>query len=759
LSISACLRMEAHNRFGAMDNGATKSAEASSSPLVTAPTRFAFGVFEVDLKTEELKRSGHRIRLQSQPLRILAALLEKPGELVTRQDLQLKIWGTDVVVDFEHALGNAIKKIRDAIGDSAESPRFVETVSRRGYRFIAPVTVFRSSVHSLPAVEIAPSSAAPLTEKGARSQHIVHTHSPQSRVQVPGWPLAAAVCALGLGIFSALRLRQNSLSPPPRLSQVTLDGGIYLQGFRSPETLSPLAVEGSRIFSSAIDQSHIILLESDLDTGMARQFNLPAEVQGPEIDDISPDGTKLLVRSHPGVELEEAEEPLWVVPTNGGSAFRVGNILSHDATWTSDGNRVLYATGNRLETVSPEDGASKLLAQVAGRAFWLRWSPDGKTLRFTIVDSRQNTTSLWELRGDEPVAHRLVFGTNVPASVCCGTWTSDGKFFVIEGTHNDNSDLWALKGNSTANARQITNGPLNYTSPAAGKNEQIFFQGVDSIAPVEEREFEPVRKEFLPRADFLQEAVRVVFSLDHQWVAWTDVPGHLWRARTDGSEKLQLTSGSLDVLNCAWSADDRELALMAKYPNHVWQVFGISQSGGELQSLLSPDAPAVGDPTFSPDGKYLAFAGLPVLMGGGGDSLPIRILDLATKRITAVPNSAGLFSPRWSPDGRYIAALTLDQQKLMLYDVAAKTWKVIATMFVSDPLWAPDGKSLYFYASVSESRPIYRISIPDLKVEDVFHPTCGHHNCVLSGISPDNRPLIRVEMTRSNIFTMDLDQN
>jgi DNA-binding winged helix-turn-helix (wHTH) protein/Tol biopolymer transport system component len=741
-----------------MDNGTRNKAEKPSSPAAMVPTRFAFGVFEVDLTTEELKRAGHRIHLQSQPFRILAALLERPGELVTRQELQLKIWGTDVVVDFEHALGNAIKKIRDAIGDSAENPRFVETVSRRGYRFIAPVSALGNSAHGAPTLEVPPSPDPPSTAASSAARGSIQEPFPLAKVRPLGWLLAVCVCALALGIFGVQHVMRK-LQPPPRISQLTLDGRIYPQGFRSPETLSPLAVEESRIFSSAIDQSHIILLESDLDTGMARQLNLPLDVQEPEIDDISPDGTKLLVRSHSGVELQEAEQPLWVVPTNGGSAFRVGDIQSHDATWTPDGKKVLYATGNRLETVSPEGGISSLVAEAAGRAFWLRWGPDGKTLRFTIVDSQQNTTSLWELRSDERVAHRLAFGTNAPANVCCGIWTSDGRFFVIQGTHNGNIDLWVLEGSSTANARQITNGPLNYTSPAAGRNEQIFFEGVDAVSPVEQREFDSAQKEFLPRTDFLQEAVRVVFSLDHQWVAWTDVPGHLWRARADGSEKLQLTSGSLLVMNCAWSADDSRIAMMAKYPNHVWQVFETRQSGGELQSLLPPDGPAVGDPTFSPDGKYLAFASLPVLMGGGSDHLPIKTLDLATKRIAAIPDSAGLFSPRWSPDGRYIAALTLDQQKLMLYDIAAKSWKPIATMFVSDPLWAPDSKSLYFYASVSESRPIYRISIPDLKVENVFQPACGRHNCILSGITPDNRPLIRVEMRRSNIFSMNLAEH
>jgi Tol biopolymer transport system component len=118
-----------------------------------------------------------------------------------------------------------------------------------------------------------------------------------------------------------------------------------------------------------------------------------------------------------------------------------------------------------------------------------------------------------------------------------------------------------------------------------------------------------------------------------------------------------------------------------------------------------------------------------------------------------------MFSPRWSPDGKYIAALTLDQQKLMLYDIATRSWKVVAKTSASDPLWAPDGKSLYFYASDSKSRPIYQIGIPNLEVRQIYRPDCGHHNCILSGISPDNRPLIRVEMTRSNIFSIDLGRN
>ena len=98
-----------------------------------------FGVFEADLASGELRKSGRRIRLQEQPFQMLALLLERPGDLITREELRQKLWAADTFVDFDHGLNTAINKVREALGDSAASPRFVETVARRGYRFLAPV--------------------------------------------------------------------------------------------------------------------------------------------------------------------------------------------------------------------------------------------------------------------------------------------------------------------------------------------------------------------------------------------------------------------------------------------------------------------------------------------------------------------------------------------------------------------------------------------------------------------------------------------
>ena len=101
--------------------------------------RLRFGVFELDLRAGELRKHGLRVRLQEQPFQVLAMLVGHPGEVVTREELQKKLWPADTFVDFDHGLNKAISKIREALGDSAESPRFVETVARRGYRFLADV--------------------------------------------------------------------------------------------------------------------------------------------------------------------------------------------------------------------------------------------------------------------------------------------------------------------------------------------------------------------------------------------------------------------------------------------------------------------------------------------------------------------------------------------------------------------------------------------------------------------------------------------
>src|SRR5438093_2809361 len=124
-----------------------------------------FGLFELDMQQAELRKRGVRIKLQEQPLKVLHLLLQNCGEIVTREQLRTNIWPANTFVEFDHGLYSAMARLRETLGDSSESPRFIETVARRGYRFIAPVTS--------PGIVEAPVSEPPAIKRQPRSRRIV----------------------------------------------------------------------------------------------------------------------------------------------------------------------------------------------------------------------------------------------------------------------------------------------------------------------------------------------------------------------------------------------------------------------------------------------------------------------------------------------------------------------------------------------------------------------------------------------------------
>jgi len=126
-----------------------------------------FGVFELDLATGELRKNGAKLRLQEQPFQVLALLLERAGDVVTREELRQKLWPADTFVDFDHSLNTAVNKLREVLGDSASSPRYIETLARRGYRFIAPVqnSVATTSAQNSPST-LHPELEVPIPRRG-----------------------------------------------------------------------------------------------------------------------------------------------------------------------------------------------------------------------------------------------------------------------------------------------------------------------------------------------------------------------------------------------------------------------------------------------------------------------------------------------------------------------------------------------------------------------------------------------------------------
>ena len=728
------------------------------SPPIESPPRVSFGLFEADLQSGELWKAGKRIKIQSQPFKVLATLLEHPGEVVTREELQLRLWGKDTIVDFDHSLGTAINKIREALGDSAENPRFIETLARRGYRFIAPIGYpVVSATTQIPHASATIPSSQP--SKTPENEQIPQASPLQKRItfsrrDLP-WLIASAAAltvALAAGIYIGVS-RQSSA--PLRISQITHNGRIS-PGAPAMESLPATATDGVRIFSSVIENGRAFISQVSIANGDAVPLDIPSEIAAPSLGDLSPDGSKLLLRNHLSPESEQA---LWVVPVGGGSALRVANILAHDATWMPDGNGILYAAGNDLFVTHLKDGTSSNIATVPGRAFWLRWSPDGRLLRFTTIDPLAHTMSLWELPAGGHTPHPVLSGWSSPSSECCGSWTADGKYYIFQSARDGNDDLWQLRGQTISGATRITNGPLRYEAPIAARTgHRIFFLGLDTKSEL--LHYAPGKHEFSPENNFLSQANRVNFSRDKQWVAWTDAQGRLWRARVNGEEELQLTPDSMQVFLAHWSPNGQQIAIMAREPGKAWQLYSVPAEGGSPQPL-HPENRNAGDPDWSADGQSLVFGRVPDLMGKETGSRAIQILDMHSHAITPVPGSEGLFSPRWSPDGRYIAAISLDQRRLMLYDVADRTWRLLAETSVADPVWSSDSKAIYIHAFMSPTQPIYRVDVPSGQLEQVADLTSFRSgetaDYFFCGITPDNVPLVRARSSTGNLYSIDLD--
>lgn len=722
--------------------------------------RVTFGLFEADLKSGELRRAGNRVKLQGLPFKVLTVLLENAGEVVSREELQTRVWGPDVIVDFEHSLSNAIKKIREALGDSAENPRFVETLARRGFRFIAPVAFTDNGPEAIPESNL----DGPSDTEHTASQSSTNPTEPLLEIEAPIriWsryllPAVFAVVGLLVGIGYRSWTARDSFPQLPRISQITQNGAIYVSKDHLLGALSAFVTDGTELFTPSYENGHVVLSQISESTGTSQEIPLLSELGWPEVEDISPDGARLLVRSNLA---SAVQQPLWVVTIDGRSIFRVSNVMAQDAVWMPDGKGILYASENQLAVFSSDDGKTTPFATVPGRAFWPRWSPDGKVLRFTIIDPVDHTSSLWEIAQGQRAAHQILKSSSNVVRECCGVWTADGRFFVYEVTQDGHTDLWKVDASLDLNPSRLTNGPLNYQAPSPGrKGEQIYFVGQDLHSQLERYDFE--RKKYVPQQGFLADADHIIFSRDGRWVVWVDLNHRLWRARLDGTDKVQLTPESMWVFMAAWSPDNARIALMAREPGQPWQVYMVNMDGGPVERLLREDR-NIGDPSFSEDGKYLVFGSVPTLMTDEKTLRPLEIMELATHRLSDVVHSQGLYSPRWSPDGRYIAAITLDQSKIMLYDTEKLTWQTLVVTSGANPVWSKDSKALYIHAYRAPNRPVMRVSIPDGRLTEIANLTNFPAGDVthddFAGITPSDVPLMHTEFSSGNLYTLDLAQ-
>ena len=735
----------------------------------------SFGTFEVDLDAGEMRKSGMRVRLSGQPFRLLVALLARPGEILTREELQHELWGENTNVDFERGIASAINRLREALGDSADQPRYVETLARKGYRFIAPVKGTDGSdialEHPLP-IPIENTADRPLDPIAQGVAAI-----PLPEVPLAGWAElsparpspalfgsrlrlfllilfnVAVLVVLAVLVAKFLFPRKGDAAPP-RIEQLTQGTDIYA-GPPNPETFLAIATDGPRLYVPVLVDGRSQLSSLPLDGSEPQPISMPEDLSSGAISDISHDGTRLLVRSQ---QTRAPEQPLWVVPTAGFGASRVGEVRVHDATWMPGDKEVLFASGNDLGIVKPGSGVTRPYVSLPGRAFWMRWSPDGKTLRFTLLDSASHTSSLWELDGATRRFHRLSFPGLNTKDLCCGSWTRSSDQFTFQSSDVHESDLWVVGTGNHAHPVQLTNGPIGFASPLPSRDgSTVIAFGV--AQPAGTQIYNGARHQFTPAPHFLRNAQRVSFSRDGMWVAWTDTQGRLWRARNkDGADLLQLSGSDLEVFAATWSPDGKQLLLMARQPEKTWQIFTVNASGGAIHLVLD-DRQNLADPQWSSDGNQIVFGGEADLMGQEAGPHDIRLFDLRNRQMQPLPGSQDLFSPRWSPDGVWIAALSRDQARLMLYNLEQRTWKTLFTRGAADPVWSTDSRSLYFHAFAQPDSAIIKANT-DGKLETVADlsrlGSSSAESFFFGGITPSGAPLIEVRIGTGNLYSVEL---
>jgi len=686
-----------------------------------------FGVFEVHLQTGELRKSGLRIKLQEQPFQILALLLERPGEVITREELRQRLWPADTFVDFDHGLNSAIKKLRQALGDDSDSPRFVETLPRRGYRLIVPVTGGVPSSDQL-AEEL--SSTAPKIRERPTYYGLVI--------------LGAVIVTVGALALWKTVFRTPSAPKVLRFAQLTNDG---------QAKTGPMATDGSRIyFSEVLPGERNLIVQVSVTGGEAVPLSVP--LKRPSVLDMSGEGTELLVANDEGIDLPS----LWVQPVAGGSPRRIGTVLAHDARFGADGTGIIYGKGHDVYSVSRDGSSPRKLLTVDSNPHYFRFSPNGRVFRFSQYDGQIDSTTIMEAAADGTRLHKMFPGYG-------GTWTSDGRFFIFQTRSGRRIDLWALPeergfrwGRRDDKPIQLTAGPLNFEDPLPSKDgKQIFAIGDSHRAEV--IRYDSRSGQFVPYLSGIS-AEGLAFTRDGQWVTYTSYPdGTLWRSKVDGSERLQLTFSPMRVLLPRWSPDGKQIAFNASVPDATWNLYLVSSEGGTPQQIL-PSEQSQMDASWSPDGKSLVFGTLDV------PGKPIYTIELQSKRVSTLPGSTGLFSPRWSPDGRYIAAITTGTRKLMLFDLATQKWtEEVLGSEVGYPWWSREGKYIYFLASSNPAQVafnrIVRLRLSDRKIEnivdvkDVGRMTTG---TVVAwfGLAPDDSPLFARDIGSAEIYALDV---
>jgi Tol biopolymer transport system component len=608
------------------------------------------------------------------------------------------------------------------------------------------------------------SAARPVPDSKERLRALftaVHTTGqPQSRVRVAKWVVAGWVV---VGALVAVELLIRSLEPPPSVIssvQITNDG----------TSKRSLVTDGARLYFSEYVSGHSVLMQ--VSTSGGETASLPTSLASADIYDFYPGRSELLVKGL--AEGSETESPVWVLPVPAGSVRPVGNVLAHAATWTPDGQHIVYARTSSLYECNADGSDSREILNVQGVPFAPRFSRDGGRLRFTIRDTNQRTSSLWEVTAEGKGLHNVLPEWNKAAQEFGGAWTANGEYFLFESTSDHTQNIWAVRDGGSwlsrvglrkagAEPMQLTVGPLLFSNPTpSADGKKLFVIG-------QQRRFDLIGLDSKAQQFSIYLAGVSAGEADIQrngeWMTYVVHPElTLWRSKLDGSSRTQLTYAPMQAHMPRWSPDGSQIAFMASRPGKAWKIFVMPAEGGTAQEATAGDHHQgdhnQGDPTWTPKGDAIVFAGMPWLEYGSAAGPNIHIVDLKTSQVSDVPGSENLFSPRASQDGRYVAALSADSTKLMLYDMEKKSWRQLAASRFGFENWSHDGKYLYAEDYSDKTDDLVRVNVANGKVERLLSlkevPRGFDPWEFWVGLAPDDSVMLMRDRSTQEIYSLDV---
>jgi len=683
-----------------------------------------FGTFEVDLRLGELRKNGIRVKLTGQPFQILVILLEHPGDLVTREQLQQRLWPSDTFVDFDRGLNAAINRVREALGDSAENPRFVETMPRRGYRFIAPVEGAKA--------------AAPADDTGFRIRHDPRMARWSVRTSV----LLAAILLLAAASFFIYKRR----GVPPQSGQRALTRLTVDEGLQSGATWSPDA----RFIAYSSDRGgKFDIWVQQVSGGDPVQITKgPGHHWQPNW---SPDGKYIAYRSEDGVG------GIFVTPALGGQRLeRKIAPFGYYPKWSPDSSQVLFQThftaitySNRfyvaqLDGSPPREVLTEFLARNKLWAASAAWHPDGKRITIWVEAGDPSPSPVFwtipitggpDIKIDIAPTVRAQLaqasgdtGNGVQMGDYFFSWSPSADAIYFERGYRGAKNIWKMTVDpGTLRATgidRLTTGPGPDAALAlsadgkrlafTAKSQRIqtwlfpFDSTTGQIKGNGNAITSPGRTSFDPALS--RDGTKVAFGVPHgesQGPSYGNLRNEVWvKSLVDGSEAPVIVDGSSRWFT-AWSPDGKQLAYgrlkfrtNENQPNQNQLMVWSNQSHEE--EPLTGDTLVGGVYDWSPDGKWLLSVGP---SGSGIWLVPVASAphaEAAAQKILSNP-AYQLYQPHLSPDGRWIVFEAIANSPnpvsaLFVVPLSGGPWRRITDgrHWDDKPRWSPDGRTIYY---------------------------------------------------------------